>query len=54
LVFGFWEKVPIPHRIDAKAVLGLASLEVKVFDAGHEAPVTHVVDFVWKGWEAAR
>jgi hypothetical protein len=44
-------------ELDAKAVLGLANLEVKVFDAGHEVPVTHaeeVVDFVWEGWEVAR
>ena len=44
-------------ELDAKAVLGPANLEIKVFDAGHEVPVTHaeeIVDFVWKGWETVR
>ena len=41
---------------DAKAVLGEANLKVKVFDAGHEVPITfaeEIVDFVWEEWEAA-
>jgi hypothetical protein len=41
----------------AKAVLGLANLEIKIFDAGYEVPVTHIVEivgFVWEGREAAR
>jgi pyridoxine 5'-phosphate synthase PdxJ len=36
-------------ELDAKAVLGPANLGIKVFDAGHEVPVTQVeeiVDFV--------
>jgi pimeloyl-ACP methyl ester carboxylesterase len=44
-------------ELDAKAVLGPANLEIKVFDAGHEVPITHaeeIVDFVWEGWEAAQ
>jgi hypothetical protein len=44
-------------ELDAKAVLGLGNLEIKIFDAGYEVPVTHVgeiVGFVWEGWEAAR
>jgi len=43
--------------VDAKAVLGSANLEIKVFDAGHKVPVTHteeIVDFVWEGWEAVQ
>lgn len=42
---------------DAKAVMGEANLEVKVFDAGHEVPITYaqeIVDFIWEQWEAAR
>jgi hypothetical protein len=42
-------------ELDAKAMLGPANLEIKVFNAGHEVPVTHaeeIVDFVWRGWEA--
>jgi len=44
-------------ELDAKAVLGPANLEVKVFNAGHEVPVMQaeeIVDFVWEGREAAQ
>jgi hypothetical protein len=43
-------------ELDAKAVLGPANLWMKIFDAGHEVPVTQaeeIVDFVWEGREAA-
>ena len=38
-------------ELDAKAVLGPANLEIKVFNAGHEVPVTQAEEIVW---EAAR
>lgn len=38
-------------ELDAKAVLGPANLEIKVFNAGHEVPATQAEEIVW---EAAR
>jgi pimeloyl-ACP methyl ester carboxylesterase len=40
-------------EVDVKAVLGEGNLEVKVFDAGHEVPITYadeIVDWIWENW----
>jgi pimeloyl-ACP methyl ester carboxylesterase len=42
---------------DAKAVFGDANMEVKVFDAGHEVPITfakEISDWIWDQWGAVR
>jgi pimeloyl-ACP methyl ester carboxylesterase len=59
MVLGKTDKAVFSDELepDAKAVFGDANLEIKVFDAGHEVPITYaeeIVDWVVEQWEAAR